>query len=125
MIDRYTEADLTPPYGNGISESSANSVILPPTANESASPDKQYKQMSKKVNNKSKNKKLYQWTAWNEVHIVYYVQINVVIWTKICILCLEKAASQNKPIILQKLVDSIWNLHIQTMKQINNQQSTG
>ena len=57
MIDRYTEADLTPPYGNGISESSANSVILPPTANESASPDKQYKQMSKKVNNKSKNKK--------------------------------------------------------------------
>jgi len=54
MIDRYTEADLTPPYGNGTSESSANSVILQPTANESASPDKQYKQMSKKVNNKSK-----------------------------------------------------------------------
>jgi len=52
MIDRYTEADLTPPYGNGTSESSANSVILQPTANESASPDKQYKQMSKKVNNK-------------------------------------------------------------------------
>ena len=56
MIDRYTEADLTPPYG--ISESSANSVIPSPTANESATPDKQYKQMPrKKVNNKSKNTK--------------------------------------------------------------------